>query len=797
MRTSILFILICCANLLAQISQGGIPSYYNRDIQVSSIEPDRNNIVDRNFSPMVFQFGNEYQTDINILETVNPQIENDIYTYLLGVKSPGAFGIGLIFNDFYLSENSTLFIYDVDRTMFLGSFTSNNNKDSFVLPTSVAKGDHIIIEVNIPISELNQTRLNLGSIIHDNMDIMGYFQNSPSSTSNREDCNINVSCPEGDAWEDQINGTIRVTMGGGLCSASIVNNTANDRTPYVLFADHCVSGSASGYVFLFNYQATTCNGTSASENQSVSGSTLLASEDINSGPDFALLEMTSNIPDSYNPFYVGWSKVSSAPQDAVGIHHPGAGIKKITQDGTNVNSNGYYWEFQYNDGRVIPGSSGSPFFDENKRQVGIASYIYTNYCDPSPDCYCDQQYTHGYGRFDLAWNLGLSSYLDPLNTGADAIDGISISGLSISHDPYEDMLFDDPAIITGINDQTGLIIFSANVTAYTGVIEAVELYYDIGEGFVAIEMNESGGIGNYYSAELNGIYDGMIIEYYIQAVNSEGIVETFPSNAPDGTVVFIVGDLPDLYSVNFENGSDEWIVGDVSDDATAGIWELAIPVGTFNDEGNQVQPGSDYSQNGSYCFITGNGYEDGNGGFDDVDNGKTTLFSPLFSLESFEEAVLSYWYWYTNNIGDNGGNDLWQVLVSNNAGNTWEELHVTSNSTNSWQKKRLILSDFIEFTSTMQFKFIAEDLSYDGDAGSGGSLVEAALDDFLIEYIVQNSNIAGDINNDETVDVLDAVLVINMILGTEPFNYATADLNSDSNINVQDIILLINIILNS
>ena len=127
----------------------------------------------------------------------------------------------------------------------------SRNKDSFIFPTSVAKGDHIIIEVNIPESELNQTRVNIGTMIHDYRDIMGYFENS--SNSNREDCNINVSCPEGNAWENQINGTIRVTMGGGLCSGSIVNNTANDRTPYVLFADHCVSGSTSGYVFLFNY----------------------------------------------------------------------------------------------------------------------------------------------------------------------------------------------------------------------------------------------------------------------------------------------------------------------------------------------------------------------------------------------------------------------------------------------------------------------------------------------------------------------------------------------------------------
>ena len=40
------------------------------------------------------------------------------------------------------------------------------------------------------------------------------------------------------------------------------------------------------------------------------------------------------------------------------------------------------------------------------------------------------------------------------------------------------------------------------------------------------------------------------------------------------------------------------------------------------------------------------------------------------------------------------------------------------------------------------------------------------------------------------------ILIVNMILGTEDFNYLTADINSDNSINVQDIIALINIILN-
>ena len=281
------------------------------------------------------------------------------------------------------------------------------------------------------------------------------------------------------------------------------------------------------------------------------------------------------------------------------------------------------------------------------------------------------------------------------------------------------------------------------------------------------------------------------------AIDSEGIIQTYPNNAPDDYIMFILGDLPDYYTNNFESNADEWIVGDESDDANSGIWELAIPIATFNDNNIQVQPGSDNSSDGEYCFITGNGYEEGNGGFDDIDNGKTTLYSPVFDLSDFDEIIVSYWRWYTNDIGDNGNNDKWEVSVSNDSGDSWTYLEYTSASSANWNKKTFLLSDHIELSPTMSFKFIAEDISYDGDNGSGGSLVEAAIDDFKLEFLSGGYNIIGDINGDLEVNVLDIVILINMILGTEPENYLTADLNSDGQINVQDIILVVNIIINS
>ena len=775
-----------------QIQYGGIPKFFDSRIDnLISISSEENQIIDRNFDPMVFVYGEEYDMDVDVLQSSLINTENSEVTYLLGIESRGAYGIGLNFDRFFLTEGAELFIYDFEKTFFIGSFTSLNNRDNEVFSTSIVKSDHIILELTVPYDEIEDIRLHIDSIIHDSTDILSYY--GDSSSDSREDCNVNVICSEGDDWRDQINGAVRVSMGAGLCSASIINNTANDRTPYVLFADHCVSGSPNNYVIYFNYQSTSCNGSSGSLNQSISGTNLLYQEDINSGADIALLRLTSDIPDSYNPYYVGWSVVNSAPEEAVGIHHPGGDIKKISFTDDNVSaggSGGNYWEFQYDLGRVIPGSSGSPFFDENKRQVGVASYIYTNYCDPSPDCYCDQQYNHGYGRIDRAWS-GLSSYLDPLNLGISSIDGISNSGINIVHDSYEDIPFDSQNSLS----------FLANVTSYSGIVDGVELHYNLGDGWLVQSMSPQ-GLGSIFETSVGGLYNGMLIEYYILAVNSDGIIQTYPNNAPDNSILFILGDLPDLYVNDFEIDASDWIAGDSFDSATSGIWNLDIPQASFNDQGLQVQPGLDHTGTGEVCFFTGNGYElnpatgQNDASYDDVDGGNTTLYSPLFNLNSIDKAILTYWRWYTNDIGDNGNNDKWIVSVSNNGGSTWQDLENTSISNASWVKQRFVINDYVDLSSDIIFKFVAEDIFNTGDAGSGGSLVEAALDDFIIEYISSGSGIVGDINNDEYVDVLDIVVLVNMVLGFEPPNFQVADINSDGSVNVQDIILVVNIILN-
>ena len=79
--------------------------------------------------------------------------------------------------------------------------------------------------------------------------------------------------------------------------------------------------------------------------------------------------------------------------------------------------------------------------------------------------------------------------------------------------------------------------------------------------------------------------------------------------------------------------------------------------------------------------------------------------------------------------------------------------------------------------------------------------LEANYYSFAIELLqdCDEDCVAGDINGDESIDVLDVVNSVNFILGnsnpTEE-EACAADLNSDGNIDVLDVVTIVNLILN-
>ena len=170
----IIFITLYIGILAAQIQHGGEPKFYNTELdRLISISINTENTIERDFDPMVFQFGDEYDVDINIINDSQVIINNDeTYTFLLAVNSEGAYGIGFNFSNFFLTEGASLFFYDREKTSYLGSLTHLNNKETSDLTTSIIKGDNIIIELTVPIEEINDIRLTIDSIIHDYTDIM-------------------------------------------------------------------------------------------------------------------------------------------------------------------------------------------------------------------------------------------------------------------------------------------------------------------------------------------------------------------------------------------------------------------------------------------------------------------------------------------------------------------------------------------------------------------------------------------------------------------------------------------------
>ena len=308
-----------------------------------------------------------------------------------------------------------------------------------------------------------------------------------------------------------------------------------------------------------------------------------------------------------------------------------------------------------------------------------------------------------------------------------------------------------------------------------------------------IESREAVNLGAITYFQLNpNFINGSIEEIIVDVYDNDQYIYS-------DNIELIIGSTTVLINSDFETANPSWVVGGLNDSATAGIWERVIPNPTYDENNEIVQPGSDHSLEGSVCFITENSDIQDSPGQSDVDGGTTTLFSPIYDLSNYDNALVSYWKWYTNNQGNNPGTDMWVVDISSDGGSSWITLENTSNSNNYWLLKQFILSDIIELSNQVQFRFIAQDTFNDGDSGSGGSLIEAGLDDFKIEIFGDNTSscMVGDLNLDLAINIQDIVLMVNLIVNEENTdNYlCSGDINTDSTINIQDIILVISLIL--
>ncbi|MGH1363990.1 MAG: T9SS type A sorting domain-containing protein [Calditrichia bacterium] len=247
-------------------------------------------------------------------------------------------------------------------------------------------------------------------------------------------------------------------------------------------------------------------------------------------------------------------------------------------------------------------------------------------------------------------------------------------------------------------------------------IDSLLLIYSV-DNFLSeqeVLMQHDGVAG--FEVDLPAQTSGSIVHYYLSAKDGASNIKLrFPSD--NGSYAFLVGYEEKVFD-NMEEGSG-WLTGIASDNATTGLWELADPEGTSIGS----QPEDDHSENGELCFITGAASGTVSGQFD-VDGGATTLQSPVFDISKMTDPIVTYYKWYSNDLGATPGSESWVVRASVD-GVAWVDVENTSFSSSGWEKVTLRISDFLDVQDSLQFRFIASD-------EGAGTLVEAGLDDFSL-----------------------------------------------------------------
>lgn len=405
----------------------------------------------------MWRFGYEYETDITLENSgIWTELPSGGKLWRTKLSCPGALTINVIFENFNLPEGAHLHLYDVDQTNLVGAYTSRNNRADGLLGSELVHGDEIIVEYFEPANVAGQGNFTISTVVHGYRGAKEYADNLMKGINDSGPCNIDVECPLGDAWDDQIRSVGMLVSGGGFCSGALINNTCDDGTPYFLTADHC--GTASGtWNVRFNWEsppgtescATTAGSTDPGMpyDQTSNGCTPVVQ---NGGSDFNLItidNLTLVDAQNWNLFYAGWDNSDALTvTSAVGIHHPSGDVKKICLESnapTHTTWSGAdVWECaDWDQGVTEGGSSGSPLFDQNGRIIGQlygggAACSGTN----------DNGQPDWYGRFGTSWNLGASTYLNP----GCATTPVTNDG----YDPNSPAAPDDAGITT-INAPTG------------------------------------------------------------------------------------------------------------------------------------------------------------------------------------------------------------------------------------------------------------------------------------------------------------------------------------------------------
>lgn len=457
-------LLFCPLSVFAQISEGGFPpSFYY---------PQTRNAAEETKVPIEFYIEDLRETDnwqartgipmpVSTLISVDYAMDNSgYYTILPGgeniwrlhLKAEDAVAIMLYYKDFYIPEGGKLFIYSVDKSQLLGAYTHRTHPSGGFFATEFVGGDELILEYVASNTSEETPRICINEI--------GYGYNTSAlrefcgvtTYASSGSCMVNINCEEGDAWQNEKKSVCYTVQKIGsksyICSASLMNNTAEDFKPLILTAYHCAfdgssvasSSDMEQWLFYFNREREGCSNNSLTAvSKSMTGCKMLVNTGMGGGSDGLLLLLNNEIPEEWDVFYNGWDYSGVAASSGVCIHHPMGDYKKIstydestkdyTFQSTEFTGDRYaHWNVIFAEtvderhGVTEDGSSGSPLYNENKLVIGTLT-------GGNSSC----AYRKGlniYGKMSYHWDqyktdssTRMDVWLDPLDLGVKTLVG--------------------------------------------------------------------------------------------------------------------------------------------------------------------------------------------------------------------------------------------------------------------------------------------------------------------------------------------------------------------------------------
>lgn len=460
-----LALLLLSSHLFSQQSFGGLPiSFTNKSLstnidRIVLPQPDMQLIMEEDM--LDEKNGEMYKVGRIIPVALSPAnsgtwdiLEDGTKVWRLQISCKDAKSLTLLYSRFNLPEGSQYYLYNDNHKQLLGFYDNRTNPvKSERFSTRMVQGETTHLELVLPpnistedvILEIEGAVYNYRGVDH----MISYYQDEKETGFGESGaCNVNINCPEGDNWQTEKKGVAEIFiidgMSAGWCSGTLVNNTANDGTPYFLTADHCGGDVSAGdfaqWQFYFNFESSNCSnpGTEPAY-QTVTGCTFCSRGPQSGGTDFLLIELSTteaNIA-TINGYYNGWDRTTVASSAGVCIHHPSGDIKKISTYTTTLSIVTYsgclansHWHAVWADtetswGITEGGSSGSPLFKgSNKLVVGTETGGASSCGCPAANAWDE------YGMFSQHWeangtadNRRLKPWLDPGDTGATTCPG--------------------------------------------------------------------------------------------------------------------------------------------------------------------------------------------------------------------------------------------------------------------------------------------------------------------------------------------------------------------------------------